>query len=277
MGVVSFDKSYLRGGDVRIHSRHENVDYEMHRHEHFELIYYSGCSGVMRINGYEYEIKDECIFLLTPTDFHEISTTVAEGALSIVVAFSEAVIDEALFSAGFVQPCVTYEPDDFIAAAFNKMHEIYRTGTETREIFHLINYALSNVTKKGLPVNPDNSYIHPKIREAVTYRLSNIDGDCSLEAISTEVGLSPSYFSTKFLEVMKKPYRVWLQTTRLDRAKRMLESTDDPIINVAYECGYSNPSHFIKIFKKSTGYTPKSYRKISKKYAASIEKRQKLC
>ena len=265
MSVMSFDKSYLRGGEVRIHSRHENVDFEIHRHEHFELIYYRDCTGVMRINGTEFAIKGECIFLLTPTDFHEIFATGGEASRSVVVAFSETVIDESLFSEGSIQPCVIYEPDAFLAAAFEKMHELYRVGGEVREISHLINYSLSAVAKHGMPVNPDSSYIHPKIREAVSYVISGLDGDCSLNTISARVGLSPSYFSTKFREVMKKQYQEWLKEMRIARAKRILESTDDPILNITYECGYNNPSHFIKTFRSATGFTPKAYRKKSKK------------
>ena len=266
MSVTSFDKSYLGAHSVRIHKRHEKVGFEMHRHEHFEMIYYSGCQGTMRINGNEYRISDSCIFLLTPTDFHEIEATEALNSYSVVIAFAESLIDEFLFEGGAIQPCVIYSPDSYLCATFNKALEIYKgQGSGAQELTHLINYALYELTRNGCPINLDSAYTHPKIREAVTYVMANIDGESSLPAVAKRVGLSPSYFSTKFREVMKKPYQVWLMEARIARARRMLESTDDPILNIAYECGYNNPSHFIKVFGAATGYTPKAYRKLFKK------------
>ena len=147
----------------------------------------------------------------------------------------------------------------------DKIYEIYKGGNDECELLHLINYAISAVTRGGTPINPDSSYIHPKIREAVTYVMANIDGDSSLTEVAERVGLSPSYFSTKFREVMRRPYQEWLRETKIARARRMLESTDEPILNIAYECGYNNTSHFIKVFGALTGHTPREYRKLFKK------------
>lgn len=264
MGIRSFDKSNLDRHSLHVHTRHENVGFEMHRHEYFEMIYYSGCRGEMHINGVSYEIRDECIFLLTPTDFHEIDAAGGEGSRSVVISFAESVIDEAIFRDGAVQPSALYMPEAFLCAAFDKMLSLY-SDAEPLALSHLINYALSEITRHGAPVNPDNSYVHPKIREAVSYLMANMERDCSLEAISERVGLSPSYFSAKFSEVMKKPYKAWLIEARIARARRMLEGTDEPILDIAYECGYNDPSHFIRVFKNQTGYTPKAYRKTVKK------------
>ena len=264
MGVLSFDKSFLGGRDIHIHSRHKSVGFEMHRHEYFEMIYYNSCRGITRINGTEYKISGECIFLLTPTDFHEIIDEGDADSHSVVVAFTESVIDEALFSGGAITPSVIYSPDAYLAATFNKMYEIYKSSKDLREISHLINYSVCAITKDGAPVNRDSSYVHPKIREAITYVMANLDSDSSLECVAGIVGLSPSYFSAKFSEVMKKPYKLWLKEAKIARAKRLLESTDEPIINISYECGYNNTSHFIKVFGSMTGCTPKTYRKIHK-------------
>ena len=266
MGVKSFDKSYLgKNNSVRVHTRRGDVCFEMHGHEYFEMIYYSGCVGVMHINGNECAVTDSCIFLLTPTDFHEIFAKESESSRSVVLSISETVIDESLFKGGAIQPCVIYNPDGFLTAAFDKLYEIYREGGSEGELLHLVNYAISAVSRNGTPINPDSSYIHPKIREAVTYVMAHIDGDSSLPSIAKRVGLSPTYFSTKFREVMKRPYQAWLAETKIARARRMLESTDEPVLNIAYECGYNNPSHFIKIFGRTTGQTPREYRKNFKK------------
>ncbi|MEL6357315.1 MAG: helix-turn-helix domain-containing protein, partial [Bacteroidota bacterium] len=43
-------------------------------------------------------------------------------------------------------------------------------------------------------------------------------------------------------------------------AKRWLVTTRLPIKRVAYECGFSEPTNFLKFFKKNTGVTPSEFR-----------------
>jgi AraC-like DNA-binding protein len=44
-------------------------------------------------------------------------------------------------------------------------------------------------------------------------------------------------------------------------AKRLLRNSDRTAEEIAYELGYSEPSHFSKFFKKQTGLSPLGYRK----------------
>ena len=45
------------------------------------------------------------------------------------------------------------------------------------------------------------------------------------------------------------------------RAARLLETTDEPITQVAARCGYGSPSYFTKSFREKTGLSPSAYRK----------------
>ena len=46
----------------------------------------------------------------------------------------------------------------------------------------------------------------------------------------------------------------------VEEAKSLLEHTNYSIMEIAVACGYSDQSYFTKVFKKSTGITPKQYR-----------------
>ena len=48
----------------------------------------------------------------------------------------------------------------------------------------------------------------------------------------------------------------YLQQVRVDKAKKLLLTTDMNIHQIAYEVGYENVSFFIRIFKKVTACTP---------------------
>ena len=46
---------------------------------------------------------------------------------------------------------------------------------------------------------------------------------------------------------------------KLDHARVLLDSAKFQVNEVAYQIGYTNPSHFIASFKKKFGVTPKKY------------------
>jgi AraC family transcriptional regulator len=47
----------------------------------------------------------------------------------------------------------------------------------------------------------------------------------------------------------------------MDAARRLLRETKKSVITIAIEVGYSNPSHFARLFRKETGLTPTDYRR----------------
>jgi AraC-like DNA-binding protein len=53
----------------------------------------------------------------------------------------------------------------------------------------------------------------------------------------------------------------YLGNIRLERAKQMLADGRAPIIEIAYEVGYANPSQFSAFFRKRTGLSPSEFRR----------------
>ena len=50
----------------------------------------------------------------------------------------------------------------------------------------------------------------------------------------------------------------------MQQACSLLKNTKIPIGDIAYEIGYLNPEHFIRIFKRKYNITPKEFRLASK-------------
>jgi AraC family transcriptional regulator len=48
---------------------------------------------------------------------------------------------------------------------------------------------------------------------------------------------------------------------RMNEARRLLRETNESIVNIALDVGYSNPSHFAKLFRRENGLTPSKYRR----------------
>ncbi|HSC36365.1 MAG TPA: helix-turn-helix transcriptional regulator, partial [Chitinophagaceae bacterium] len=52
----------------------------------------------------------------------------------------------------------------------------------------------------------------------------------------------------------------YLQKTRIEAAKKLLEQTNQQMTEVMLNCGYNDAKAFRKIFRKTVGMTPTGYR-----------------
>jgi transcriptional regulator GlxA family with amidase domain len=73
-------------------------------------------------------------------------------------------------------------------------------------------------------------------------------------------GLAPRTFKRRFQGATGYSPLDYVQSLRVEEAKQMLESADDPIDQVAMEAGYTEPAAFRRIFKRFTGISPLQYR-----------------
>jgi transcriptional regulator GlxA family with amidase domain len=74
-------------------------------------------------------------------------------------------------------------------------------------------------------------------------------------------GLPERSFKRRFHQATGMPPLEYVQTLRLEEAKQMLESTDDPIEAIASEVGYEDAGFFARLFRRHVSLTPGQYRK----------------
>ena len=94
----------------------------------------------------------------------------------------------------------------------------------------------------------------------------NYDKPLNLETIAEECGVSPSYFSRKFKAETGEKYIDALTDIRIQEAERLLEETDESILDIMEKVGYLDDKHFRRVFTKRTGMTPTEYRKKIKHF-----------
>jgi len=87
-------------------------------------------------------------------------------------------------------------------------------------------------------------------------------GKIVLDDLAQIAGLSKYHFSRQFTAfVGASPYQYILRS-RVERAKYLLSQDDYTLASVAYICGFSDQSHFTRIFSQMTGSTPGHFRQI---------------
>jgi len=104
-------------------------------------------------------------------------------------------------------------------------------------------------------------------RENMVYQcLEYVDNhymeDISLEQIAEKFDLSPGYFSQYFKNKLDINYSKYLNQVRLLKAKKILETQEDKIYEVALQVGYQEVKYFNRVFKKEFDMTPEEFRKM---------------
>ena len=99
-----------------------------------------------------------------------------------------------------------------------------------------------------------------KLRKTLEYMDDHITEPFDLDQLADLCGMSRFHFSRAFHNTMGHSPSHWFVLRRIDRAKDMLRDTERQIIQVAMGVGYDSPSHFAKIFRVETGFSPKQYR-----------------
>lgn len=73
-------------------------------------------------------------------------------------------------------------------------------------------------------------------------------------------GLTARTFKRRFAATTGYAPLEYVQSLRIEEAKQILETTNDPIDDVAMNVGYGEPNSFRRLFKRTTGITPHQYR-----------------
>jgi AraC-like DNA-binding protein len=98
------------------------------------------------------------------------------------------------------------------------------------------------------------------------YFATNMPVDHGLPSVSycaEKLFLSPNYLSDLLKKETGKSTLEHIQLKLIEIAKEKIYEPGKSINEIAYELGFKYPQHFIRMFKKSTGYTPNAFRALN--------------
>ncbi len=83
-----------------------------------------------------------------------------------------------------------------------------------------------------------------------------------LTEVADTVQVNPSYLSREFARYFDNlSFGEYIRKLRIEKALQLLDSTAYSLGEIAYLTGFSDQSHFTRIFKQHTGLSPSKYRK----------------
>lgn len=99
-----------------------------------------------------------------------------------------------------------------------------------------------------------------RIVRLMQYIRENFRKEISVESAASVAGLQLHAFCRYFKALTHRTFSDFLNEMRVGHACQLLQQSDLPITQVAYECGYTNISYFNRSFRRIKNATPKAYR-----------------
>ena len=99
------------------------------------------------------------------------------------------------------------------------------------------------------------------INDTIDFIEDNINENISLEDISRQFCVSEFHFNRMFRTVTGRTLKQYILGRKLTWALDRLSTTNESVINIAYDFGFANPEVFSRDFKKQFGASPNTFRK----------------
>lgn len=99
------------------------------------------------------------------------------------------------------------------------------------------------------------------IEQSLNFIEEHLTKEISTEELASIVGLSSFYFQRLFKRLVNKPVQEYVKLRRLSKVIENLGNSEQRILDVALDYGFSSHANFTRAFKETYGITPEDYRK----------------
>ena len=134
------------------------------------------------------------------------------------------------------------------------LHDLYGDGLALALVVDVLKVLKSPPRRPGV--------LAPwQLRRVTDFLTAHCTRGVRLQELADLAGLSASHFSHSFKASTGLAPHEWQMTARLDRAKTLLLSGDQPLTAIAAETGFSDQAHFTRAFRKHNGTSPARWKK----------------
>ena len=276
MQIYKADQIFDDSGIV-VHREVANRSKEPHLHEFIEIIFIRSGEGVESVGGVDHKVRRGDLIFVNFGEAHAFS---GQGMEFIHILLRPEFMSEKLINSENIFDIFSLPAFSSIEGECSPCEVVSFTGAEIVTLTNLVDAMLSEYEGKNagwrtalqgyaqvlftmllrrlkdrgddsdLAVSRIEKYVGEHLFEKIT--LSDIAADCFYNS---------SYFSRKFKSYFGKNLTEYLKEKRLFSAAKMLLDTDKTSAEIAEFCGFSDKTHFYKLFRAEFGCTPSEYRK----------------
>ncbi|QHT69049.1 helix-turn-helix domain-containing protein [Rhodocytophaga rosea] len=205
----------------------------------------------------KYELKDPALHILAPivrgadTDDHSIASQ-SSGLWAISAGLSFNITDDyELLEKGML----IY--DGLYSWAKHLQQEKHTQNPTEKLLLQVFNTYMDQKTGARTKIPAWAKELKDVIQDQIDTNLS-----LSLKEISEGLNIHPAYVSREFSKYFNNlSFGEYIRKLRIEKAIDLLHTTTRSLSEIAYLTGFSDQSHFTRIFKKYTGKNPSDYKK----------------
>lgn len=202
----------------------------------------------------KYKITDAAIHTLAvivrgaDTDRHDLATQ-ASGLWAISAGLAHIIKDDhELLEKGMLVYDALYH--------WAKYHQ------NEKHTQNAVEHLLIAVFEKYLQQKSSAKRIPTWVKELKEVIQDQIDTSITLKQLSKDLAINPAYLSREFSKYFNDlSFGEYIRKLRIEKAIEYLGNSKHSLTKIAYLTGFSDQSHFTRIFRKHTGQNPSAYRK----------------
>ncbi len=266
---------------LQVYIRDPQPEFPMHSHGFDELVIILKGTAMHMVDEHEIPVKSGDVFVIARNHMHQYQEM--HGlSLSNILFDAEALQMEqwdiralpgfhALFS---------------IEPVFRAQHKLQsRLQLSERQLNH-VNGLVHNLTRETSEQNPGYRVMATgmfmqlavylsrcysreptaeslgllRIGDAIAHIETNFTENITLDELAEKSHLSKRHFQRIFRDCMGRSPIEHLMHVRVQKAIELLRLTDQPITDIAFECGFQDSNYFTRCFRKVMNQTPREYR-----------------
>ena len=252
----------------------------LHWHDQMEIIYIKKGSGTVSVNLEPMKVSAGCIIPVLPGEVHGIEGEEGVRMEYENIIFSLSMLDSTeendwcrkhaiapLMNSTMTFPRPIHPGSAFheqVSAALDRADQLCDKRPKGYYLlvksclFELI-YALYN--NRSTETLPQNTKHTESLKTFLSWLKQHYAEPLTVEEAADCAGYSPAHFMRLFKEATGQTFVHFLNDYRLACASYRLAETEDPISQIAEECGFNNFSYFIRLFRQKYSVSPGHYRK----------------
>ncbi|MCR5581526.1 MAG: helix-turn-helix transcriptional regulator [Pseudobutyrivibrio sp.] len=219
----------------------------MHRHQNSELLFYQQVA-----KGDIDSVRENCLN-------HEFLNQAGVGQLSrdpiqnfkYHFVVSVAIISRLCVDNGMEME-KSYRLSDFY---IQKLDDI-----NTVELLEQLHDRMVTDYTSRMRIIRQNAGLSRPMTECMNYIYSHLKERITIKDLADYTSNSTSYISRLFKEEINISASDYIRSAKLEASKNLLRYSDYSLADIAHYFAFTSQSHFIQLFQKETGLTPKKYR-----------------
>lgn len=237
-----------------------------HKHDaYFEIVYLSEGAGFHWIDTQKFQINPPVVYFLSGQLHYWEMTAVPKG---FVLLFKEDFFKQGdlLHLVRNLEGAMQISLSDTgnLDLIFSEMVKEYKEpSTNSEEAIYgylqvVLVKLLRNKQVHESPAVVGNDSVYRRFLHLIQHAhpVSNL----KVSAVASALNITPQHLNAILKKVSGKSASELITEQVLLEAKRYLLHTDKTVSEIAFALSFTDPSHFVKHFKKSTGETPQAFR-----------------